>query len=329
MRGAAGALPDLTTVDAELVSAGPARVVGFTRPHEAGRRSPVRPGQHGVPTGSTGVKTSAQAGVEVGKGVCQDIAHLTVGMLRELGLPARYVCGYLHPKPKAEPSGSRSAGREPRLGGVVGRRLERVRPDELRRGSAPGTSASAAGATTATSRSSRGCSPVPESEGHTVTVEVTRLALSAEAYREPPAASARATSGAQLRSVAMPPASPVSSRPTPRPDASAVTLTHLDQPAARPPAQLAHVRRPSTALRRSPRTASPACRRGNSSPRKATSDADGMSLVAWAISANHSGRPGSARPGEASRRTIRPSHGAVADVDQPAGGAATSGIDRR
>jgi transglutaminase-like putative cysteine protease len=35
------------------------------------------------------------------RGVCQDFAHLQVGCLRSLGLPARYVSGYLvtHPVP--------------------------------------------------------------------------------------------------------------------------------------------------------------------------------------------------------------------------------------
>ncbi len=32
-------------------------------------------------------------------GVCQDMAHLVIGGLRSLGIPARYVSGYLHPLP--------------------------------------------------------------------------------------------------------------------------------------------------------------------------------------------------------------------------------------
>ena len=39
----------------------------------------------------------------MGQGVCQDMAHLTVALLREVGLPARYVSGYLHPQPEAQP----------------------------------------------------------------------------------------------------------------------------------------------------------------------------------------------------------------------------------
>jgi transglutaminase-like putative cysteine protease len=51
--------------------------------------------------GATGVQTSAQEAWDQGQGVCQDIAHLTVALLRETGLPARYVSGYLHPRPEA------------------------------------------------------------------------------------------------------------------------------------------------------------------------------------------------------------------------------------
>jgi transglutaminase-like putative cysteine protease len=53
--------------------------------------------------GATGVQTSAQEAWDQGQGVCQDIAHLTVALLREAGLPARYISGYLHPQPEAEP----------------------------------------------------------------------------------------------------------------------------------------------------------------------------------------------------------------------------------
>jgi len=52
--------------------------------------------------GSTGVRTNAQEAWALRQGVCQDIAHLTVGMLRAVGIPARYVSGYLHPTAAAE-----------------------------------------------------------------------------------------------------------------------------------------------------------------------------------------------------------------------------------
>ncbi|MGQ0465778.1 MAG: transglutaminase family protein [Sporichthyaceae bacterium] len=46
--------------------------------------------------GATGVHTVAMEAWAERKGVCQDLAHLTVGALRSLGIPARYVSGYLH-----------------------------------------------------------------------------------------------------------------------------------------------------------------------------------------------------------------------------------------
>jgi len=48
--------------------------------------------------GATRVTTSAQEAWAVGQGVCQDMAHVTVGLLRALGIPARYVSGYLLPR---------------------------------------------------------------------------------------------------------------------------------------------------------------------------------------------------------------------------------------
>lgn len=51
--------------------------------------------------GVTGVHTTATEAWAHRKGVCQDIAHLTLGALRAVGIPARYVSGYLHPNPNA------------------------------------------------------------------------------------------------------------------------------------------------------------------------------------------------------------------------------------
>ena len=47
--------------------------------------------------GATGVHTSAVEARRGGRGVCQDYAHLTLAVLREAGIPARYASGYLYP----------------------------------------------------------------------------------------------------------------------------------------------------------------------------------------------------------------------------------------
>jgi transglutaminase-like putative cysteine protease len=47
--------------------------------------------------GSTAVTSSAADVWAGGRGVCQDYTHLALGALRSIGLPARYVSGYLHP----------------------------------------------------------------------------------------------------------------------------------------------------------------------------------------------------------------------------------------
>lgn len=52
--------------------------------------------------GATGVHSSVTEVWSERKGVCQDIAHLTIALLRTAGIPARYVSGYLHPKPEAD-----------------------------------------------------------------------------------------------------------------------------------------------------------------------------------------------------------------------------------
>jgi transglutaminase-like putative cysteine protease len=52
--------------------------------------------------GVTTVHTPADEAWEARKGVCQDMAHLALGALRSVGIPARYVSGYLHPDPNAQ-----------------------------------------------------------------------------------------------------------------------------------------------------------------------------------------------------------------------------------
>lgn len=45
--------------------------------------------------GATGVQTPAAMALHLGRGVCQDYAHIALAMLRELGVPSRYVSGHL------------------------------------------------------------------------------------------------------------------------------------------------------------------------------------------------------------------------------------------
>ena len=47
--------------------------------------------------GATSVDSTAQEAWDLGEGVCQDLTHITIGLLRRLGIPARYVSGYLFP----------------------------------------------------------------------------------------------------------------------------------------------------------------------------------------------------------------------------------------
>jgi transglutaminase-like putative cysteine protease len=49
--------------------------------------------------GATSVHSNLDDILTAGCGVCQDFAHLTIGVLRLAGVPARYVSGYLAPEP--------------------------------------------------------------------------------------------------------------------------------------------------------------------------------------------------------------------------------------
>jgi transglutaminase-like putative cysteine protease len=48
-------------------------------------------------SGSSHAETTAAEAFEAGAGVCQDQAHVLVAAARSLGIPARYVTGYLYP----------------------------------------------------------------------------------------------------------------------------------------------------------------------------------------------------------------------------------------
>jgi transglutaminase-like putative cysteine protease len=49
-------------------------------------------------SGSTTVDAIAAHPWAERSGVCQDMAHIVIGALRSIGIPTRYVSGYLHPK---------------------------------------------------------------------------------------------------------------------------------------------------------------------------------------------------------------------------------------
>jgi transglutaminase-like putative cysteine protease len=99
----------LTTVTGEISGAAIDQISGLS-PDAAAEAISARVHDHVTyMPGATGVRTNAQEAWDKGQGVCQDMAQLTVALMRTAGLPARYVSGYLHPDPKAEP-GSTSVG---------------------------------------------------------------------------------------------------------------------------------------------------------------------------------------------------------------------------
>ncbi|MFT3861713.1 transglutaminase family protein [Micropruina sp.] len=59
--------------------------------------------------GVTHVQTRARDVWTAGAGVCQDMVHVAIGALRRVGIPARYVSGYLMPSLDPQPGEPRSA----------------------------------------------------------------------------------------------------------------------------------------------------------------------------------------------------------------------------
>jgi transglutaminase-like putative cysteine protease len=85
--------PELVAVAGDLRAATPLetsrRIIEWTR----GALRYVR--------GVTTVHTSANDAYADGAGVCQDFAHLALALAKTVGLPSRYVSGYLHPEADA------------------------------------------------------------------------------------------------------------------------------------------------------------------------------------------------------------------------------------
>lgn len=58
---------------------------------------------------TTHVHTHAREALAEGRGVCQDFAHVMIGMCRTLKIPARYVSGYLYNEPAGDLAGSQAS----------------------------------------------------------------------------------------------------------------------------------------------------------------------------------------------------------------------------
>jgi transglutaminase-like putative cysteine protease len=86
----------LTAPDARLRAVAAGIAAATNRPREmAARAHDWASTAIAYQTGVTGVQTPAAMALHLGKGVCQDYAHLLVCVLRLLRIPARYVSGHL------------------------------------------------------------------------------------------------------------------------------------------------------------------------------------------------------------------------------------------
>jgi transglutaminase-like putative cysteine protease len=90
-------LPQLQDLVIEAESASNGTVAGF-----AEAASDLIHARFQYVKGATHVHSSIEDSLAAGAGVCQDFAHLLLGLVRMRGLPARYVSGYLVPRGTAE-----------------------------------------------------------------------------------------------------------------------------------------------------------------------------------------------------------------------------------
>ena len=92
-----------TTMSPEVLDEARTRVAEEPRVHEIVRTVVDWVRDHvAYVRGATGVSSTAQEVWDQGQGVCQDLSHVTIALLRGIGVPARYVSGYLYSKEEAD-----------------------------------------------------------------------------------------------------------------------------------------------------------------------------------------------------------------------------------
>jgi transglutaminase-like putative cysteine protease len=85
-----------TTADAELLEIAAAMRSAAANPADALDRAVAWiQDSLSYEKGTTNVSTPAIEAWHAGRGVCQDFVHLSIALLRAMGIPARYVSGYL------------------------------------------------------------------------------------------------------------------------------------------------------------------------------------------------------------------------------------------
>ena len=92
-------LPELNPLIAEAEACCDGTVAGFAQ-----RASDLIHERFQYVKGATHVNSSIADSLHLGAGVCQDFAHLLLGVLRKRGIPARYVSGYLVPHNENNPA---------------------------------------------------------------------------------------------------------------------------------------------------------------------------------------------------------------------------------
>ena len=90
-------LPALADLSAEAERAGAATVEGFAQ-----AASGLIHARFHYQKGATSAYSSIKDSLARGAGVCQDFAHLLLGVLRSRGVPGRYVSGYIIPQSVAD-----------------------------------------------------------------------------------------------------------------------------------------------------------------------------------------------------------------------------------